>query len=400
MQVTKPLLFRLYNKLKTMVKPVKRNPIIYNVNSADESNYRKSALLFYLVKPFLLSKDNPEFLSHQSLKQCRQIATLLGEFGYIVDAVDKRNFNLLKKRNYALVVNARADLKIPDASFGNDAVKIFLATSQNYIVHNRNLRKRHELFYERRRCQVEARRIYSEVMPYIANSEVTIGFGNEAVMGTWKEVCKGPIYPFNNYGFKETEFLPDAKDFSTARRNFLFFASGSQIQKGLDLLLEIFPRHPHLHLYVCSSFRTEGDFCTCYYKELYETPNIHPIGWVRVNSPEFYELMQKCGYVIHPSCSEGQPGSVVQCMYAGLVPLVTKEAGIDTEDFGIIFPNDSLAEIEKVVVEVSQLSESWHRERSTRTRKVAEEKYSEDAFINRWRAILTEILHGAGIRNE
>lgn len=51
-------------------------------------------------------------------------------------------------------------------------------------------------------------------------------------------------------------------------------------------------------------------------------------------------------------------------MYSGLIPIVTKEAGIDTEDFGITFSNDSLDEIERVIVEVSELPEDWHSEHS------------------------------------
>jgi hypothetical protein len=59
-----------------------------------------------------------------------------------------------------------------------------------------------------------------------------------------------------------------------------------------------------------------------------------------------------------------------------------------------------LEEIERVIVEVSQKSEDWHRERSIKTCKVAEEKYSEEAFINRWRDILNEILNNTGPKND
>jgi hypothetical protein len=83
-------------------------------------------------------------------------------------------------------------------------------------------------------------------------------------------------------------------------------------------------------------------------------------------------------------------------MYSGLIPLVTKESGIDTEDFGITFADDCLEEIERVIVEVSEKPGSWHRERSIKTRVVSEEKYSEDAFMDRWRNMLAEILNGAG----
>jgi hypothetical protein len=86
---------------------------------------------------------------------------------------------------------------------------------------------------------------------------------------------------------------------------------------------------------------------------------------------------------------------VVQCIYSGLIPLVTKEVGIDTEDFGVTFTDDSLEEIERVIVEVSELPEMWHRQHSMRTREVSEYKFSEDAFMERWRNILAEVLNGA-----
>ena len=396
----KSLFFGLYNELKLVLKGHKIGfPILYNVNVVNEPNYNKRALLIYLIPPFLMKDDDPRFFSHQNLRQCRQIAGILDEFGYVVDAIDRSSFDLLKRRDYDLIICDRADFKGIDDSFREEAKKIFLATSENYRIHNRNARRRHQLLSKRRKCEIKLRRKYPEQFPYIAKSNAIIGFGNDLIMNTWREVFGGLIYPFNNYGFRETEFRLGAKDFAMARKNFLFFASRSQVQKGLDLLLEIFPRHPDLHLYVCSEFKNEDDFCACYHKELYETPNVHPVGWVKVNSLEFSELIQACGYVIHPTCSEGQPGSVVQCMYCGVVPLVTKEAGIDTEDFGVTFSDDSLAEIERVILEVSGLPEGWLRERSLRTRRVAEEKYSEGAFINRWRGILTEILNGAGAKN-
>ncbi len=388
----KHIFHRLYNRLITRRRYAKNYPTIDNANGIDESNYLKRALLIYIVKPFLLKDYDPELLRHHNLRRCRQTASILGEFGYIVDVAHRRNLTPLKRRKYNLIINDRADLRGIDAFSGKDTINIFLATSDNYVVHNRALRRRHELLFKRRGRRVQLRRTYPEVLPFIAESDAIVTIGNEFIMGTWREVSSAPIYSFNNYGFKETEFLLDSKDFSTARKNFLFFASSSQVQKGLDLLLEVFPKHPELHLYICSEYEKEEDFCACYHKELHETWNVHPLGWVTVNSPEYNELVLKCAYVIHPTCSEGQPGSVVQCMYSGLIPLVTREAGIDTEDFGITFSNDSIEEIEKVIVEVSEKPETWHREHSIRTRKVSEEEYSEDAFIDRWRNLLAEIL--------
>jgi hypothetical protein len=71
-------------------------------------------------------------------------------------------------------------------------------------------------------------------------------------------------------------------------------------------------------------------------------------------------------------------------MYTGLIPVITKETGIDVEEFGVTIKNGSLKEIENTLVKLSNLLATWHQEHSAKTREIAEEKYSEDAFISRW----------------
>jgi len=379
-------LFELYNRFIAL-----DTSIIYNVANSSESDHTKRALLLYVVRAFRIEENDPLFLLHHGIRRCRIIAGVLEELGFIVDVAHAGQVATETLRDYDLIISDSSDLRGQDLGFRENAKKVFLATGYYNGAHNRSLTRRHDLLFERRSCRLKPKRMFPDEISYVEGADALIGVGNRVTVGAWREAFQGPIYPFNNCGFKETRPPLGTKDIKSAGKGFLFFASRTQILKGLDLLLEIFPKHPDLRLYVCSPFELEGDFCNCYRKELYETSNVHPIGWVTVNSREFYELIDRCAYVIHPSCSEGQPGSVVQCMYAGLIPLVTKEAGIDTEDFGVTFKDDSLEEIENAIVEASRRSEDWLREHSGRTRKVALEKYSEDALRNRWRDILTEI---------
>ena len=85
-------------------------------------------------------------------------------------------------------------------------------------------------------------------------------------------------------------------------------------------------------------------------------------------------------------------------MYAGLIPVVTREAGINTEDFGVTLANDGLEVIEKTVLELAELPKGWHVEHSIRTRKTAERKFSEDFFICRWRQIIGVVSEGMNER--
>ena len=204
------------------------------------------------------------------------------------------------------------------------------------------------------------------------------------------------MFAFDNCPVHEPRPRIAEKDFGAARREFLFFASGSQVQKGLDLLLEVFPRHPELRLHVCSSFHMEPDFVQSYRRELWETENVHAAGWIAVDSAEFDQLTQRCAYLAYPTCSDGQAGAVVQAMSAGLIPIATREAGIDTKDVGIEFPDDGLETIERVILDASNRPASWCRERAERTVKASRKAFSEAAFAARWRAILGDLegLHG------
>ncbi|MEQ8172475.1 MAG: glycosyltransferase [Candidatus Eremiobacterota bacterium] len=380
---------KIRNKIRIEIRKIQGYKVIYNVNQVKEVKYKKRAILIYLVDAFLLKDNDLMFLYHQNLRQCKQIASILGEFGYIVDVADINDANFKPARIYDLVLSHRFNLNNIKKSLQN-SIKIYLSTGINHIISNRNVKKRYENLIERRKCNLKIKSLLSEDMPFVLEADFIIGFGNDFIMKTWQEIVKVPTYLFNNYGFQKTKFID--KKFIDARRNFLFFASSGQVLKGLDLLLDIFPKYPELNLYICSRFEKEKDFCQIYYNELFKTKNIHPVGFILVNSDEFYRLINKCAYIIYPSCSEGQPGAVIQCMYTGLIPILTKESGIDTEDFGITFSNDTIEEIENTIIKLSQMPEEWCKERSIKTRKIAEKKYSEEAFMERWREIL-KVLH-------
>jgi hypothetical protein len=363
-------------------------PVVRNVNGADERRLTKRALLLYRVKPFQLGPDDPEFLRHHNMHRARWIAALFHEFGYIVDAANGRNARLRRPRGrYDVVLSDRADLR---GSFDPGARLIFLATTPHHQRRNANVKRRYADLERRRGCQLPPERIHSEAVPFAARASAIVGIGTGHTTGTWRRASTAPIHHFDSAAF-EVPPIP-GKDFDTARRHFLFFASRTQVLKGLDLLLDIFPRHPDLHLHVCSYFALERRFCACYQRELFATPNVHPVGWIAINGPEFQRLAALAAYAIHPSAAEGQASSVVQCLAAGLIPLVTRETGVDTDDAGVTFASDRVEDIEAAILDVSRRPAAWHEDQSARARQLARDRYSRAAFTARWRTILTDVL--------
>ncbi len=364
---------------------------VYDAFFRSESGYSKRALLLYLASAMALPPESARFTVHQNYRGCRFIASILDELGYIVDVGFARDLEHSPPHEYDLLVSDKGDDRQVRPTLRHGAKTIFLATTLEHRRHNANIKMRHERLQTRRGCTVEVRRKYAHTLPFAARVDAIAGFGNDFIMSTWQPVNPGPRLPFNNFSHREVPRASAKKNFEAARRNFLFFASASQIQKGLDLLLEIFPRHPELHLYVCSNYLNEPDFCACYKKELQHTPNIHGLGRIQITGRTFRDLVDRCAYVIGPTASDGQSGAVVNCMAAGLIPVVTREAGIDTAEFGVMLADDTLEEIERVVVELAGHPPEWHARRATLTQEVASREYSEEAFVARWRAIIREV---------
>lgn len=366
-------------------------PVITNANNVHITNQHRRALLVYLVKPFRKKGGGNEKLFHQNTLQARQIVNILGRHGFIVDVADIQSRDLSTGEKYDIVISHSVVSPGIEELCSPHTIRVYLATGMHHVVHNRNIRRRYERMFERRGMQTLIRQLNPIEMSYVETAHEIFGFGNENTAGTWKETFDCPIRYFNNYGFPNTDFRAPQTLARDCQKNFLFFASGSQVGKGLDLLLEIFPKHPDLHLYVCSAFESEPEFCRVYRKELFDTPNIHPIGIVHAKSNFYNELVSKCAFVVLPSCAEGQPGSIIQCMWSGLIPIVTRETGIDTASFGVTFSDDELRSIEAKILEVSTSPPSWIEAHSYETRSTAEQSFSSERFVDKWNSLVGEL---------
>ena len=388
----KPSILHLWNALHEKWYQLRRAlfgyPFIRNANRAIEKENQRRALFVFLSEPFIMNPSNPRFHNHQNLRQSLQMVRALGEAGYVVDVLDVNCKRLVPSAKYDLVVSHRSDL-VADELLKEGGMKIYLATGMNHEIYNKNLLFRYERLQARRPCNLVPQSLNEESMPFVRSSDAVVGFGNALTAGSWSSVTRGQVMAFNNYGSFSVRTLQ--RDWNSARKNFLFYAGRLQIVRGLDLLLEIFPRHPNLQLYVCSAFKHEPAFCECYDRELFHTPNIHPIGLVSKGEKRFLEIVRRCGAVILPSCSDGQPSSVIEGMHAGLIPLVTRETGLDVEKVGIVFDSDSEQDIEKAVLHFSTLDQSRLEELSNATKVLSSHQYSEATFIDRWRQIAQEL---------
>jgi glycosyltransferase involved in cell wall biosynthesis len=325
-----------------------------------------------------MQPTDPCFLSHNSSWHARAIVKDLNALGYIVDIVDYRDQWFVPRNTYNLFIGHgginfdKISTKLPART-----QRLYFSSGCYWKYHNAQELARFDDLAKRKgtRLPLDRFNYYSEENALLASQGI-IGFGNQFTCQTYAKFDN--VHLFNQMVLPDNHYENSFKDFETGSSHFLYFAGGGCVHKGLDLLLEAFTGLEQ-HLWI--SAIVEDGFGKLYKNELFNQPNIHPIGWTQLYSEPFYEIMEHCNFIILPSCSEGMAGSVVEGMNQGLIPIVSRASGLDVDSFGTYLETCTISEIRYTIQLLSALSPNECTKRSKIARQVACEDFSENAFL-------------------
>ena len=221
-------------------------------------------------------------------------------------------------------------------------------------------------------------------------SDLIVLYGNEFTKGTYADHTYSTIETINPTTY--FTHTPKTKTMASCS-NYFWFGSAGAIHKGLDLLLHFFEKHPELNLHICGDLSREDRFYNYTKAKLLESPNIHYHGFVDVNSDRFKELMDAGVFSILPSCSEGIATSVLTTMAnGGMIPIVTKNSGIDIHDYGILIEELTLPAIEKAIAASQKLSLEEINRRSAKIISHARQNFTIENFSENLKKILIKYL--------
>lgn len=360
-------------------------PVI-STNPATISDYRiylktknpKRALLCYLPQPVI-----DQIKGHNSLKFSNDgIATtwpkVLNKLGYIVDIIgwDDRDFN--PQSHYDLFVGHGAKAFEPIHKLLPASITtIYFSTGSYWKYHNNNEAKRLNDFYSRHGIRMPKDRYIDEPEEYANSvSDGIICLGNDDLKKTYNKFEH--IYSLPIGCYPDSSINLATRDFEKNRYNFIFFSGSGNIHKGLDLVLDAFSKLPKKYnLHICTYLE---DFFSEFYKEVLSKSNIHYHGFTDLRSKEFYALMQDVNYLIFPSCSEGSPGSVVECMMQGVIPIVSTDAHIDIGASGVEIGSPTIDSIRDAIVDISSRPEEMLKKQSENAKKIAHSTHSPSRF--------------------
>lgn len=350
----------------------------------------KHLLLSYITHPFRAKPNDPVFFTHTNTWECLQIAKNWLKYGYNVDIIDWDNTSFVPKKDYSIFIDIHSNMERISPLLNKDCKKILHITGAHWKFQNSAEMRRLDDLKERKGFHLKPRRQVPQCQG-IEYADCATILGNKFTRETFSFSNK-QLYPLPISTTIEFPFMK--KNFNYAGKRFVWLGSSGMVHKGLDLVLDAFSQLPDFHLTVCGPVKNEPDFEDAYSRELYRTKNITTAGFVDLKSMQFQEIIRNSGLLIYPSCSEGQAGSVVTCMHAGLIPVISYESGVDVKDFGAILPACSVDDIKSTVTKISQnpsgvleqmSKRAWEYARAQHTRKKFAETY--DMFAKK---IITE----------
>ena len=349
---------------------------------------RKLALS-YLREPFL-GADGSRARGHTNWQECRAMADVWREAGWSVDVVDRRDRRFFPRDAHA-VVDLGVNLGRWAPDLPADCCKILPATGAHWLTQNEAEKNRLAELAKRRGLSLVPRR---QNLPSrgIESCDLATVLGNNFTIESFRFAGK-PLERIPISSAYEFPWAAD-RDFESARRRFLWMGSYGMVHKGLDLVLEAFAGMPDLQLTVCGRPEKEEDFWRAYRRELTSLPNIKFAGWLDLASPEFETIRCTHAAMVYPSCSEGGGGAVIHSMHAGLIPVVTREASVDTLDFGENIPASSVEEVSAALRRVSECVPAELEQRARAAWKHARTLHTLPAFTARYRDFVDDLLAG------
>lgn len=357
------------------------------------SPVRGNALFSYIADSVGWPDGHPGLLAHSNFWECREIARILSEMGFGVDAVNWNDETFQPAKEYDLVLDIDANLQRWAPLLPEKTVRILHLTGSYGPFQNQAELERVAAFEQR------TGKLYSpkRLVRWLELSERSLRLahhcsliGNENTLQTYPEEYRSKItlIPVSGSALPRTR---TAEEIASGKREFLWFFESGAVHKGLDLVLEAFSRHPEWVLHVVGSAPRERDFAAAYGRHL-SLPNIRVHGHLKPGQSSFAERIRDVFCFIAPTCSEGTSPAVVTCLQWGLFPILSRQTGVDLPAAAGLYLDDlTVAAVEQAARTALEMDNGEIVRQTRACQELALEKYSRKAFRRAYSDFLRNI---------
>lgn len=360
------------------------------------TRFPKNVLVSYITKPF---KQGVSF-KHTNTAECLAIAEIFKDNGYNVDVVNHDSDQKIDYTKYDIVFGFGQPLVKSFRENSKTFLRIFYGTGMHPRFSNSATIKRLQINHqETKQWFIESSRLVeSDYLLQTTAVDGMIVIGGQNVLNTYQKYYVQPIelVPVSFYKVFSWEKISGTRNNDEAKKNFLFFSGAGMVHKGLDLLLRVFRDNPTLQLHICAPLDAEVQFKKYYYDDLYKRQNIHTYGLIDINSKKFESLLKQCAFTVLPSCSEGEPSSLINVVGNGaLVPLTTLDA-YTSHDFGITISEGTVQAVATAVQKAAAMSSQIIRQQCEAAARYVNEHNSLVNFSKQFSIALQKILDDKG----
>ena len=334
---------------------------------------------------------------HSAYLQINQILKYFIDRDYCIDLCDCndiRAYERLKYNRYDIIIGF-GDVFKTFCRFHHDIpVRILYITENNPEVVAIKYEERMEYFSKRHPNVSSHKSIvrngYFDMEQFnLANWAILMNsdYNAESMKGYFEnlyQINSNAIFNMN-YSFNSSQLYAKIE---TTRLNFVWFGSTGFIHKGGDVLLDAFRGMTEYTLNLYGIDNEELGL----FKKLKAENTINK-GRVNVLSQQYIDdvVMNNC-FVILPSCSEGMSTGVATCMAHGLIPIVTKESGFDSQPFIFELKGYYVEDIREMVREVSAMSIDDILSLREKCYQYAQEFFSLKHFNEKFSEIMDDLL--------
>lgn len=376
----------LPNVLKIIIIDFFNRPIL----NFYKRNYDKKVLISYITDPF--KKNN---LAHSNYYEVTSAAKVFDQLGFAVDIIHY-NGKIPKLEKYDVIYGFGDVFQSYFESGLVGKKTIYYGTGMHVSHQNTASLNRVKDVYEKKNVWLakSARFVEKTWTHQTLLVDGIIALGNERCSETYRKYYNGFLKNLPAPFYKTLLAEQVVKNrHALAEKSFLWFGSSGLIHKGLDLCLEYFITRSDLQLHICGNIFSEPDFVNAYKAELFHTSNIHVHGFVRIDSSKFVEILEKCNFLIFPSCSEGGGVSVLTAVgNGGLIPIISEETSVST-GYEIKIEQLNFAGIEKAVLQALALTPVEVVDLQLMNINYVRDNHNQTIYYERLKDLIKEILN-------
>lgn len=344
----------------------------------------------YLSEPFYKESDIKYMNKHQNRQETLIMRNTFSELGF---SSHFRRFDkvMILPGKYDTIFGIEPNF-IRASKANKKAIKIYYATGAYHSHQNKMVKERTDYFNLTHNTNIPYLRM---VKPHESCelADRIIQIGSIFTLKTYPVFLQNKITTIRQscHTFHFDDFLK--RKFKSVQSNhFIWMGSQGSILKGLDIVIDYFLQHKE---YVVHIIGTIDECVYTYYKEkINKTDNIHLYGFLDLDSASFEKLALRSAFVIMPSASEGMPGSVINLMKLGCIPIVSHYSAFnEIQDYGYLMDSITIDSLHSCINESQQLTQNDLRNKIENCFVFANSNFNNETFHEDLLKVFHEILN-------